>query len=266
MPRSTDPSTDATGRQPSGEHAGTANSATTSTAATPVRPRCSGVGDRPARPLAGQPQDVVRRTGIMQVSREEDRERRRRIPQQQSAGYGRPSTEAVDRVAALTCAETVAKSSGLPSSEPSWPRFPLPHGHNRVTSRDAEGAGMVAGAFSNAPRHGKCGPPALPSRKIVSMSSSAERMRRLRERRAAGLDEDPAADLRPADELVGPALEETITALQLTDADAGAVAILRATPACSTGPATRLGRPVGLVRCTWPGSIPSALRPQHGPG
>jgi hypothetical protein len=53
------------------------------------------------------------------------------------------------------------------------------------------------------------------------MATSAERMRALRARRAAGLE--PVADLpvRDADELLAPAVEETIAALKLGERDAG---------------------------------------------
>lgn len=60
------------------------------------------------------------------------------------------------------------------------------------------------------------------------MDTSAERMRRMRERRRAGLQPDPDAPLRSADELVSPALEESLTALDLKPEDAAAVALARA--------------------------------------
>jgi hypothetical protein len=55
------------------------------------------------------------------------------------------------------------------------------------------------------------------------MSSSAERMRRLRERRAAAVEPDPAAPLRDAADLLGPAIAETIAALDLGPEHAAAV-------------------------------------------
>lgn len=59
------------------------------------------------------------------------------------------------------------------------------------------------------------------------MSTSAERMRRLRERRAAGLA--PAADrvTGDPDDLLVPAVEVTVAALALGGADAGAAQLAR---------------------------------------
>jgi hypothetical protein len=59
------------------------------------------------------------------------------------------------------------------------------------------------------------------------MSTSAERMRRLRERRAAALVPIGGQPPRPADELLGPAVEETLSALQLGERDAGAAQLAR---------------------------------------
>jgi hypothetical protein len=58
---------------------------------------------------------------------------------------------------------------------------------------------------------------------IEGVSTSRERMARLRERRAAALEADPdAARLRDADELLSPAVAETIGALGLDGQDAAA--------------------------------------------
>jgi hypothetical protein len=59
------------------------------------------------------------------------------------------------------------------------------------------------------------------------MSTSAERMRRLRERRAAGLIPIDGEPPRPADELLAPAVEETLAALELGADSAGAAQIAR---------------------------------------
>ncbi len=59
------------------------------------------------------------------------------------------------------------------------------------------------------------------------MSTSTERMRRLRERRAAGLLPIDGEPPRPADELLLPAVEETLGALELTEADQAAAQIAR---------------------------------------
>lgn len=53
------------------------------------------------------------------------------------------------------------------------------------------------------------------------MSTSAERMRRLRERRAAALIPIEGAPLQAADELLRPAVEETLAALDLAPEDVG---------------------------------------------
>ena len=59
------------------------------------------------------------------------------------------------------------------------------------------------------------------------MSTSTERMRRLRERRAALIEPGPGAVLRDADELLAPAVEETRTALKLTERDTAAAQLAR---------------------------------------
>lgn len=59
------------------------------------------------------------------------------------------------------------------------------------------------------------------------MSTSADRMRRLRERRAASLGPADGAGLRDAEDLLGPAVEETLAALKLGERDAGAVQLAR---------------------------------------
>jgi hypothetical protein len=59
------------------------------------------------------------------------------------------------------------------------------------------------------------------------MSTSAERMRRLRERRAASIGSAPGAPLRDADELLVPAVEETLAALKLGERDAAAAQLAR---------------------------------------
>jgi hypothetical protein len=60
------------------------------------------------------------------------------------------------------------------------------------------------------------------------MSTSTQRMRRLRERRAAGLL-PPAGEpvVRDADELLGPSIEESLAALGLDGAGAGAAQLAR---------------------------------------
>ena len=63
--------------------------------------------------------------------------------------------------------------------------------------------------------------------KIGPMSTSAERMRRLRERRAAGLLPVDGQAPRPPDELLAPAVGETLAALELTEADAAAAQLAR---------------------------------------
>lgn len=52
-------------------------------------------------------------------------------------------------------------------------------------------------------------------------------MRRLRERRAAGLLPVEGQEPRPGDELLAPAVEETLAALELGEADAAAAQIAR---------------------------------------
>jgi hypothetical protein len=59
------------------------------------------------------------------------------------------------------------------------------------------------------------------------MSTSTERMRRLRERRAAGLLPIDGEPPRPPDELLVPAVEVTVASLQLGPEDAGAVQLAR---------------------------------------
>ena len=59
------------------------------------------------------------------------------------------------------------------------------------------------------------------------MSTSAERMRRLRARRAAGLNPAEGTTLRPAGELLAPAVEETLAALELGERDAAAAQLAR---------------------------------------
>jgi hypothetical protein len=58
------------------------------------------------------------------------------------------------------------------------------------------------------------------------MATSADRMRRLRERRAAGIEPGRAV-LRDADELLAPAVEETLAALKLGERDTAAVQLAR---------------------------------------
>lgn len=60
------------------------------------------------------------------------------------------------------------------------------------------------------------------------MSTSTERMRRLRARRAALLEPVDGPPLRDADELLAPAVEETLAALQLAERDAAAAQVARA--------------------------------------
>lgn len=59
------------------------------------------------------------------------------------------------------------------------------------------------------------------------MSTSAERMRRLRERRAALLEPVDGPPLRAADELLAPAVEETLSALGLAPRFAAAAQLAR---------------------------------------
>jgi hypothetical protein len=59
------------------------------------------------------------------------------------------------------------------------------------------------------------------------MATSTERMRRLRERQRAGLEPAEVPPLRDADELLAPAVEETLAALKLGDRDAGAAQMAR---------------------------------------
>ena len=65
------------------------------------------------------------------------------------------------------------------------------------------------------------------ARNICPVSTSTERMRRLRERRAALIEPGPGAALRDADELLAPAVEETITALKLGERDTAAAQLAR---------------------------------------
>ena len=59
------------------------------------------------------------------------------------------------------------------------------------------------------------------------VSTSAERMRALRARRAAEIEPTDHPGLRDADELLGPAVEETLAALKLTERDAAAAQLAR---------------------------------------
>lgn len=59
------------------------------------------------------------------------------------------------------------------------------------------------------------------------MSTSTERMRALRARRAAAIEPDPSAPLRDADDLLGPAVEETLAALDLAGRDGAAAQLAR---------------------------------------
>ena len=59
------------------------------------------------------------------------------------------------------------------------------------------------------------------------MSTSTERMRRLRERRAAALLPIDGQAPRPADELLSPAIAETLAALDLKPEDAAAAQLAR---------------------------------------
>lgn len=61
----------------------------------------------------------------------------------------------------------------------------------------------------------------------MPMGTSTERMRRLRERRAAGLIPVDGQGPRDADELLAPAVEETIQALELGDGDQAAAQLAR---------------------------------------
>jgi hypothetical protein len=65
------------------------------------------------------------------------------------------------------------------------------------------------------------------ARNVPLMGTSTERMRRLRERRAAGLLPIEGQAPRPADELLAPAVEETLKALELGPGDAAAAQIAR---------------------------------------
>ena len=76
------------------------------------------------------------------------------------------------------------------------------------------------------------------------MSTSAERMRRMRER--AG------HRARPADELLAPAVAETLAALDLGAEHAGPSSSPGGTPRSSTRPATPPGQRAGSARCCWP--------------
>jgi hypothetical protein len=58
------------------------------------------------------------------------------------------------------------------------------------------------------------------------MTTSADRMRRLRERRAASIAADPDAVLRDADELLGPSVAEALGALGLSSEDAAAAKVV----------------------------------------
>ena len=58
-------------------------------------------------------------------------------------------------------------------------------------------------------------------------TTSAERMRALRARRAAGLTPAEGQAPRDAAELLSPAVEETLSALQLTEQDAAAAQLAR---------------------------------------
>jgi hypothetical protein len=66
-----------------------------------------------------------------------------------------------------------------------------------------------------------------PRRNICPMATSTERMRALRARRAASIEPGPGAVLRDADELLAPAVEETLTALKLGDRDTAAAQLAR---------------------------------------
>jgi hypothetical protein len=59
------------------------------------------------------------------------------------------------------------------------------------------------------------------------MSTSTDRMRRLRERRAASLQPVEGDPPRPADDLLLPAVEETLAALQLGDDGLAAAQLAR---------------------------------------
>ena len=61
----------------------------------------------------------------------------------------------------------------------------------------------------------------------MPVSTSTERMRRLRERRAAGLLPADGVPLRDASELIGPAVEASIAALELGERDAAAAMLAR---------------------------------------
>jgi hypothetical protein len=57
------------------------------------------------------------------------------------------------------------------------------------------------------------------------MSTSTERMRRMRARRAAAIEADPDTPLRDVDDLIAPAVRQTLAALEL-DGQGAAVAKL----------------------------------------
>lgn len=59
------------------------------------------------------------------------------------------------------------------------------------------------------------------------VSTSTERMRALRARRAAALEPDPGGRLRDASELLGPAVETSLAALGLDGQDAAAAQLAR---------------------------------------
>jgi hypothetical protein len=65
------------------------------------------------------------------------------------------------------------------------------------------------------------------ARKFARMSTSTERMRRLRERRAVALLPVDGAPLRSSDELLAPAVEAALQALELGEADAAAAQLAR---------------------------------------
>lgn len=127
-----------------------------------------------------------------------------------------------DRECQLQCAE---KSSELRPPTERRPFFSLPGRSNGVTGVTLAASGLAGGPFS-AHRSSDAGDasgfPAVTSVKLGLVSTSAERMRRLRARQAEGLEPAGGRGLRDAAELLSPAVEETLAALKLTERDAAA--------------------------------------------
>jgi hypothetical protein len=80
---------------------------------------------------------------------------------------------------------------------------------------------MLARSMGDMPYRAPC------VRNLICVATSTERMRRLRERRAAGLLPADGQAPRDADDLLAPAVEETLAALKLADSDHAAAAMAR---------------------------------------